>query len=97
MSLASFLTLCARGRRVPSKGWKVMTGKHRPGYYKGRGATKTGLHSTTRGFEIVPAMLPQYVVPELKGFSLKPYVANYVPEDIKQPAPQPPEQQGQQR
>jgi large subunit ribosomal protein L41 len=94
MSLSSLLSLCARSRRVPSKGWKVLTGKHRPGYYKGKGAAKTGIHSTTRGFQIVPSMLPQYVVPELKGFSLKPYVANYSADDVQQAAQQQEQQSG---
>jgi hypothetical protein len=38
---------------------------------------KTGVHTSRGGFHVLPSMLPRYVVPDLAGFRLGPYVANY--------------------
>lgn len=81
--LPSLLSALARARSVPSKGWKVISGKQKPTYYKGKGAMKTGLHTSKGQFRILPAMLPAYVMPDLTGFTLKPYVANYSKEDVQ--------------
>ncbi len=43
----------------------------------GKGAMKTGTHTPRGGFQVVPQMLPRYLVPDLSGFTLKPYVQNY--------------------
>ena len=75
--LVQLLTAVARARSVPSKGWKAVTGKERGrGYYKGKGAMKAGVHTRWGTFAVLPCMAPNYVVPDLKGFALKPYVAN---------------------
>jgi large subunit ribosomal protein L41 len=74
--LVRLLTAVARARSVPSKGWKAVTGKERRGYYKGKGAMKAGVHTRWGTFAVLPCMAPNYVVPDLKGFPLKPYVAN---------------------
>ena len=76
MSLARLLTAVARARSVPSKGWKAVTGKERRGYYKGKGGMKAGVHTRFGAFAVLPSMAPDYVVPALEGFALKPYVAN---------------------
>ena len=38
---------------------------------------KTGVHTQYGGFRVLASMLPRYLVPDLEGFPLKPYVANY--------------------
>jgi hypothetical protein len=38
---------------------------------------KTGVHTKHGGFQVMASMLPHYLVPDLEGFDLKPYVANY--------------------
>ncbi|GBF98250.1 hypothetical protein Rsub_11070 [Raphidocelis subcapitata] len=38
---------------------------------------KTGVHTSRGGFRVLPSMLPRYLVPDLAGFKLGPYVANY--------------------
>ncbi len=65
-------------RRVPRRGWKVLTGKQQPRRYRGKGAMKTGMHTSKGHFLPMPSMMPNYVVPDLTGFSLKPYVAHHV-------------------
>eukprot|EP00877_Chromochloris_zofingiensis_P003510 jgi/Chrzof1/1315/Cz10g02220.t1 len=76
--LQQLLSPFMRGyRRIPNKGFKVLTSKHRNRFYKGKGSMKTGVHTSTGRFIVLPRMMPQYVVPDLTGFTLKPYVANY--------------------
>lgn len=64
-----------RMRWVPRTGWKVLSGKEQPKFYKGKGSMKTGVHTRKKGFHLVESVLPQYVVPDLTGFPLKPYVS----------------------
>ncbi|KAM9857776.1 large ribosomal subunit protein mL41 [Aulostomus maculatus] len=42
---------------------------------KGRGARPTGLKLSSNKFLSIPAMIPEFVVPNLEGFKLKPYVS----------------------
>ena len=42
-----------------------------------RGDVKVGLHSTTGTFHIIDSLKPQYVVPNLSDFKLKPYVMHF--------------------
>lgn len=74
-----------RMRWVPRTGWKVLSGKEQPKFYKGKGSMKTGVHTRKKGFHLVESMLPQYVVPDLSGFPLKPYVSLNSRPDV--PAP----------
>lgn len=72
------LSLFARAhRRVPRLGYNTITGKQAPKFYKGKGSKKTGIHTRTGRFHLVASMMPKYVVPDLTGFTLKPYVAHY--------------------
>ncbi|XP_041727056.1 39S ribosomal protein L41, mitochondrial [Coregonus clupeaformis] len=48
-------------------------------HYKGRGAQPTGVLTSSRKFVPVQAMIPQFVVPDLEGFKLKPYVSYRTP------------------
>ncbi|KAI8465481.1 MAG: hypothetical protein J3K34DRAFT_525340 [Monoraphidium minutum] len=75
--ITHLLSAFSRARSVPSKGWKVLTSKQYKRMYKGKGSMKTGVHTRYGGFTPLPAMLPRYLAPDLEGFTLKPYVANY--------------------
>lgn len=73
------LTTLGRNRRVPRKGFTLLTTKQGPrGYYKGKGAASTGRH-TKQGYLVTKEKLPEYVVPDLSGFKLKPFVAYELP------------------
>ncbi|KAG7672633.1 hypothetical protein Ndes2526B_g08839 [Nannochloris sp. 'desiccata'] len=66
-----------RGRRVPRSGYKQLTSKVAPRtYYKGKGCAPTGRHTRKGGYIIEPWRLPEYILPDLSGFKLKPYVAH---------------------
>eukprot|EP00038_Savillea_parva_P029708 m.72990 g.72990 ORF g.72990 m.72990 type:complete len:156 (-) comp8811_c0_seq2:57-524(-) len=53
----------------------VMTSKMgNKNYYKGRRCNPTGYLTRKGRFVVDPYRLPQYVVPDLEGFKLKPYV-----------------------
>ncbi|KAK9823882.1 hypothetical protein WJX72_006162 [[Myrmecia] bisecta] len=74
--LGSLLTGLARGRRVPRSGFTALTSKRGPkGFYKGKGAQPTGHHTRKGGYRILKERIPDYVVPDLTGFKLLPYVA----------------------
>lgn len=65
-----------RARRVPRAGFTRLTTKQGPrGYYKGKGAAPTGHHTSKGGYAIRAERLPQYIVPDLTGFKLKPFIA----------------------
>uniref|UniRef100_A0AAY5KQI9 Mitochondrial ribosomal protein L41 n=2 Tax=Esox lucius TaxID=8010 RepID=A0AAY5KQI9_ESOLU len=53
--------------------------------YKGRGAQPTGILTSSRKFIPVQAMIPQFVVPNLEGFKLKPYVSYRSPVGTEPP------------
>ncbi|KAL0026333.1 hypothetical protein WJX77_012672 [Trebouxia sp. C0004] len=73
--LQQFLAAAARGRRVPRKGFTALNSKRGPRtFYKGKGAEPTGHHTRKGGYQIMKGKLPEYIVPDLKGFALKPYV-----------------------
>lgn len=58
-----------------------MTSKRGPRtFYKSRGARPTGILTSSRKFIPVREMIPQFVVPSLEGFNLKPYVSYKTPE-----------------
>jgi large subunit ribosomal protein L41 len=73
--LASLLSAFARKRFVPARGWKVLSSKEAPKLNKGKRAMKAGFVDQWGRFVVVPSMLPQYKVPDLTDFKLKPYVA----------------------
>ena len=65
-----------QGRRVPSKGWTSLDSKRAPhGYVKGKGVKAVGKHTKHGGYKILAHKIPRYVVPDLKDFNLKPYIA----------------------
>lgn len=74
--LQQFLAAAVRGRRVPRKGFTALNSKRGPKtFYKGKGAEPTGRHTRKGGYEILKGKLPEFIVPDLKGFALKPYVS----------------------
>lgn len=54
-------------------------------FYKSRGARPTGVLTSSRKFIPVQAMIPQFVVPNLEGFNLKPYVSYKTPAGTEEP------------
>ena len=67
--------LLARGRHFVRRTRTQLTGKTGPkGYYKGKGVKSVGSTTKKGGFRVNPKKLPDYVVPDLEGFALKPYV-----------------------
>ncbi|KMZ67727.1 39S ribosomal protein L41-A, mitochondrial [Zostera marina] len=54
----------------------ILSSKRAPrNYYKGKNCKSTGFHTRKGGYVVMDEKLPRYVVPDLTGFKLKPYVA----------------------
>lgn len=63
-----------------------MTSKRGPRtFYKSRGAMPAGILTSSRKFIPVREMIPEFVVPNLEGFNLKPYVSYKTPAGTEQP------------
>ena len=63
---------------------KMMNGRMSPkmaprGFYKGVGARPMGRHTRLGRYVVDPMLVPQYDIPSLVGFELKPYVARNTP------------------
>lgn len=55
---------------------RIMSGKHgNKNFYKGRGVRNAGVPTKWGGYRFIQKKIPQYVVPDLTGCKLKPYVA----------------------
>mmetsp|Transcript_29811 Transcript_29811/g.41201 ORF Transcript_29811/g.41201 Transcript_29811/m.41201 type:complete len:88 (-) Transcript_29811:1429-1692(-) len=66
--------VCAR--RVPSSGFSVINSKRgNKNLYKGKGVPATGRHTKLGGYILLKWKLPEYVVPDLTGCELKPYIS----------------------
>ncbi|XP_057688441.1 large ribosomal subunit protein mL41 [Corythoichthys intestinalis] len=52
---------------------------------KGRGARPSGINLSSGKFMAIRAMIPEFVVPNLDGFKLKPYVSYRCPEGTDPP------------
>ncbi|XP_056149403.1 39S ribosomal protein L41, mitochondrial [Lampris incognitus] len=52
---------------------------------KGRTARPPGLRLASSKFVTIPAMIPEFVVPNLEGFKLKPYVSYRTPDGTDPP------------
>lgn len=81
-------TLRPKLRQIVRKRLPYLHPKHGPrNYYKGNRARSLGRH-TTKGKYIIDwkEKVPEYVVPDLKGCDLKPYVSHRTPL-IKVPPP----------
>ena len=56
----------------------LTTKRAKKGYYKGNGATNEGRLTSKGKFIADPLKKLQLIVPDMKGFKLKPYIANTV-------------------
>ncbi|XP_053420566.1 39S ribosomal protein L41, mitochondrial [Nycticebus coucang] len=54
-------------------------------FCKGRGAKGTGVFAAGRKFVLIKEMVPEFVVPDLAGFKLKPYVSYRAPAGVDTP------------
>ncbi|KPP69349.1 39S ribosomal protein L41, mitochondrial-like [Scleropages formosus] len=54
-------------------------------FYKGRGARATGVLTASRKFVRIREMVPEFVVPSLEGFTLRPYVSYRSPDGTEPP------------
>nr|8A22_AF Chain AF, mL41 [Polytomella magna]8APN_AF Chain AF, mL41 [Polytomella magna]8APO_AF Chain AF, mL41 [Polytomella magna] len=57
------------------KGWQVKAASWVKKIHVDRGDVKVGLRGRDGQFHVIDDLLPKYVVPDLKNFELKPYVA----------------------
>lgn len=80
------LTALARGLVRGADRMSPFTSKRGPrSHNKGRGAKKLGVLTGGRKFILLKEMVPQFVVPNLEGFKLKPYVSYHAPEGSEPP------------
>ncbi|KAG5612689.1 hypothetical protein H5410_023970 [Solanum commersonii] len=76
MPLGLLLGLGRSFRRKRTSSLDILTTKKVPrGFYKGKNCKPTGFHTRKGGYVIVQEKLPNYVVPDLTDFKLKPYVS----------------------
>ncbi|KAM3237772.1 39S ribosomal protein L41, mitochondrial isoform X2 [Capsicum chacoense] len=76
MPLGLLLGLGRSFRRKRTSSLDILTTKRVPrGFYKGKNCKPTGFHTRKGGYVIVQEKLPNYVVPDLTSFKLKPYVS----------------------
>jgi large subunit ribosomal protein L41 len=66
-------------RLGPTQGRGPLTSKRAPHLKKGYGAGGIGVHSKKGFFHINTQMVPKFIVPDLTGFNLKPYVSRKTP------------------
>ncbi|EDO31931.1 predicted protein [Nematostella vectensis] len=58
----------------------VLTGKKgNKNFYKGRGVRPPGFHTRRGEYKIVQRKVPEFIVPDLSGCDLKPYVSYKAP------------------
>ncbi|EEF31278.1 conserved hypothetical protein [Ricinus communis] len=76
MALGLILGIGRAFRRKRTSALDILSSKRAPhDYYKGKNCKPTGFHTRKGGYVIVPEKLPNYVVPDLTDFKLKPYVS----------------------
>ncbi|NXS63761.1 RM41 protein, partial [Brachypteracias leptosomus] len=80
------LTELARGLVRGADRMSPFTGKRGPRTHcKGREARRPGVLTRSGKFLLVKQMVPQFIVPDLQGFKLKPYVSYRAPEGSEPP------------
>ncbi|XP_009113524.3 39S ribosomal protein L41-A, mitochondrial isoform X1 [Brassica rapa] len=63
-------------RRKRASSLDILSPKRAPrDFYKGKNCKSTGFHTKKGGYVVQPDKLPNYVIPDLTGFKLKPYVS----------------------
>ncbi|KAM6169304.1 large ribosomal subunit protein mL41 [Rhynchocyon petersi] len=81
-----FLTGVTRGLVRGADRMSKWTSKRGPRtFYKSRGAKGTGVRAPGRKFVMIKEMVPEFVVPDLTGFKLKPYVSYRAPAGTETP------------
>ncbi|XP_057767813.1 uncharacterized protein LOC130988073 [Salvia miltiorrhiza] len=76
MALGLILGIGRTFRKKRASSLDILTSKRsHKGYYKGKNCKPTGFHTRKGGYVVVPEKIPNYVVPDLTGFKLKPYVS----------------------
>ncbi|NXW35388.1 RM41A protein, partial [Phaetusa simplex] len=80
------LTELARGLVRGADRMSPFTSKRGPrSYNKGRGAKRPGVLTSNKKFIRIEEMVPQFIVPDLEGFKLKPYVSYRAPPGSEPP------------
>ncbi|KAK9153272.1 hypothetical protein Sjap_000752 [Stephania japonica] len=73
-------------RRKRTSSLNILSSKRAPrDYYKGKNCKPTGFHTRKGGYVVQDEKLPNYVVPDLTDFKLKPYVSQ-CPREVKSAA-----------
>ena len=81
-----FLTAVTQGLVRGADRMSKWTSKRGPRTFtKSRGAKKTGIYTSDRKFVQIKEMVPEFVVPDLTGFKLNPYVNYRAPAGIDTP------------
>ncbi|KAK2434599.1 Mitochondrial ribosomal protein L27 [Trifolium repens] len=76
MPLGLILGIGRAFRRKRTSSLDILSPKRAPrGFYKGKNCKPTGFNTRKGGYVILQEKLPNYVVPDLTGFKLKPYVS----------------------
>ncbi|RZC06731.1 hypothetical protein D0Y65_014269 [Glycine soja] len=76
MPLGLILGIGRAFRRKRPSSLDILSSKRAPrGYYKGKNCKPTGFHTRKGGYVVMQEKLPNYVVPDLSDFKLKPYVS----------------------
>ncbi|KAL8132267.1 hypothetical protein AgCh_007953 [Apium graveolens] len=76
MALGLILGIGRAFRRKRASSLDILSSKRGPrDYYKGKNCKPTGFHTRKGGYVVVQEKLPNYVVPDLTDFKLKPYVS----------------------
>ncbi|KAK3423521.1 hypothetical protein EUGRSUZ_F00376, partial [Eucalyptus grandis] len=76
MPLGLILGLGRAFRRKRTSSLDILSSKRAPrNYYKGKNCKPTGFHTRKGGYVLLQEKLPNYVVPDLTDFKLKPYVS----------------------
>ncbi|NXD27912.1 RM41 protein, partial [Spelaeornis formosus] len=80
------LTQLVRGLVRGADRVSPFTSKRGPrSHNKGRGAKKLGVLTRNKKFLLIKEMVPEFVVPNLAGFKLRPYVSYRAPEGSEPP------------
>ncbi|KAJ8762509.1 hypothetical protein K2173_007948 [Erythroxylum novogranatense] len=76
MALGLIIGIARAYRRKRTSSLDILSSKRAPrDYYKGKNCKSTGFHTRKGGYVIMPEKLPNYVIPDLTDFKLKPYVS----------------------
>ncbi|XP_076884963.1 uncharacterized protein LOC143534308 [Bidens hawaiensis] len=76
MALGLIMGIARAYRRKRTSSLSILTSKTGPrDYYKGKNCKSTGFHTRKGRYVVVQEKLPNYVVPDLTDFKLKPYIS----------------------